>query len=381
MEYGALTLDTSIFDQKGLMLEAGLLKTLEQFNGKPSRLILSEIVIREVYSHLVKQIAESRTKVSKALRVSKSHLAIGDNNIREAEKLLLPAEDDKQLAKKRLEEYLAITGSEIVPIEGNVELAEVVKKYFKSNPPFASTGKKKSEFPDALALMSLEAWAEENDTKVLAVSDDGDWESFADESNSIDIIKDLAAAIAIFQPQNAAIDYCTKLSGDLLEGNPKSINETITDGLNDEVSGIDVYPEASSSFFWELSSIEVEFQEFEFVVGEDGRAIIQPVQVKESALIVEAKVRIQAIAFGSFSLSVHDSIDKDYVSIGDASASSELEFVAEILFTLEGDFVNQPEDIEVTDFELLSHPNYVDFGEIEPDWWSEGESDQDIDMC
>ena len=380
MEYGAITIDTSIFERKGLMLESGLLKTLEQFNGKPSRLILSEIVVREVYSHLVKQIAESRTKVSKALRLSKTHLAIDDSNIQEAEKLLLPAEDDKQLAKKRLEKYIAITGCEIIPVDGNVELADVVKRYFKSEPPFASTGKKKSEFPDAMALMSLETWAEENDTKVLAVSDDGDWESFAKKSNSVDIIKDLAAAIAIFQPQNAAIEYCARLAGDLIDGRPEDIYETIAERLNDEVSEIDLCPEAASSFFWEFSGMEVEFKGFEFVVGEDKNAIIQPVQAKDGGVVVEAKVRIQAIAFGSFSLSVHDSIDKDYVSIGDASASSELDFEAEILFTLEGDFVNQPEDVEVTDFELLSHPNYVDFGEIEPDWWGEEDREQDLEM-
>jgi hypothetical protein len=39
MDYGAITLDTSIFDQKGLKLESGILKMLEQFNGKPSHMI------------------------------------------------------------------------------------------------------------------------------------------------------------------------------------------------------------------------------------------------------------------------------------------------------------------------------------------------------
>ena len=55
MDYGAITIDTTIFDQKGLRLESGILKTLEQFNGMPSRLVLSEIVIREVHSHLKKK--------------------------------------------------------------------------------------------------------------------------------------------------------------------------------------------------------------------------------------------------------------------------------------------------------------------------------------
>jgi prenyltransferase beta subunit len=39
MDYGAITSDTSIFDQKGLKLESGILKMLEQFNGKLSHII------------------------------------------------------------------------------------------------------------------------------------------------------------------------------------------------------------------------------------------------------------------------------------------------------------------------------------------------------
>jgi len=39
MDYGAITSDTSIFDQKGLKLESGIVKMLEQFNGKPSHII------------------------------------------------------------------------------------------------------------------------------------------------------------------------------------------------------------------------------------------------------------------------------------------------------------------------------------------------------
>ena len=59
--------------------------------------------------------------------------------------------------------------------------------------------------------------------------------------------------------------------------------------------------------------------------------------------------------------------------IGDASAFTPLEFEAEILFKLEGDFVNRPEDIDITDFELLSYPSTVDFGDIVPDSWNENE--------
>ena len=76
MHYGAITLDSSIFDQNNLKLESGLLKKLEQFNGKPSKFILSEIIKNEVYSHLVKKISDVRNNINKALRLSHSHLTL-----------------------------------------------------------------------------------------------------------------------------------------------------------------------------------------------------------------------------------------------------------------------------------------------------------------
>lgn len=373
MDYGAITIDTSIFDQKGLNLESGLLKTLDQFNGKPYPFILSEIVVREIHAHLVKKTSEVRGQVQKALRASKLHLTLDDEKIEDALKLIIPKKDDKEVSKSRLEAFIINTGAEIVPASGHVELDDLIKKYFKSHAPFSDSGKKKNEFPDAIALMSLESWAEENDTKILAVSNDGDWQAFANESDRIDIFKDLAAAIAVFQPHNAAIDFCEKLSASLPSGEPDEIYSVIEQYISDSVSEMDVFPEASSTFFWEPDIVEIVFDSFDFVLGEDGHALMQPIQAQDESIVIEAKIMVSATASTSFSLSVHDSIDKDYVSIGSASASTDIEFESAILFTIEGDFVTEQNEVEVTEFELLSYPGAIDFGEIEPDWWGEDE--------
>ena len=373
MDYGAITIDTSIFDQKGLNLESGLLKTLDQFNGKPYPLILSEIVVREIHTHLVKKSSEARGQVQKALHASKVHLTLDDEKIEDALKLLIPDKDDKEVSRSRLETFIKNTGAEIVPASGHVELGDLIKKYFKSHAPFSESGKKKNEFPDAIALMSLESWAEEKDTKILAVSNDSDWEAFAEESDRIDIFKDLAAAIAVFQPHNAAIDFCEKLAGSLPNGEPEELYSVIEKFISDSVSEMDVFPDASSTFFWEPDIVEVVFESFDFVVNEDGQALMQPIQAQDESIVIEAKIMVSATASSSFSLSVHDSIDTDYVSIGSASASTEVEFESAILFTIEGDFVQEPNEVEITEFELLSYPGTIDFGEIEPDWWSEDE--------
>lgn len=117
--------------------------------------------------------------------------------------------------------------------------------------------------------------------------------------------------------------------------------------------------------------MEVVLDSFEFVCDKAGSALLQPVQGQNNTLIVEAKIDVVAEASTSFSLSVHDLIDKDYLYIGSSSASTEVEFEAEVLLTFEGDFDEGIEYVELVDFELLSFPNDADFGEIGPDWWGE----------
>jgi hypothetical protein len=371
MDYGAITIDTSIFDEKGLNLESGILKTLEQFNGKPSYLVLSEIVVREVHAHLEKKAKEARASVIKAIRESKACLSAANDSAELAMKSLIPDVDDSDVAKGRLEVFVKNTGAEIVPATGRVELDEVIKKYFNAEAPFEESGKKKNEFPDAIALMSLESWAKEHKTKVLAVAKDTDWKRFSENSDYIDVIEDLAEAISTFQPQSSAVDYCTTISKLLTKNQPEDLYQQIDQYLSEQVSEIDLYPEADSQFFYEPDIVEIVLENFELLTRDDGSVLLQPVQGQNNKLIVEAKVFVTATASTTFSLAVHDSIDKDYVSIGSSSASKEFDFEAEVLLTFEGDFDEGVEYVELTDFELLSHPRDVDFGSIEPDWWHE----------
>lgn len=371
MEYGAITIDTSIFDDKGLNLESGILKTLEQFRGKPSYLVLSEIIVREIHAHLKKKAKDARSSLVKAIRQSRTSLSVNEQSAEVATKALVPEIDDSEVAKRRVEVFVNNTGAEIVPATGRVELNEIIKKYFNAEAPFEESGKKKNEFPDAIALMSLESWAKEHKTKILAVAKDGDWKRFGEGSEYIDVIEDLAEAISAFQPHSSAVDYCTNLAMLLPDEEPENIYQLIDQYLSEQVSEIDLYPEATSQFFYEPDCVEVVLERFEFVTKEDGSALLQPIQGQNNTLIVEAKVIIVASASSTFSLSVRDSIDKDYVPIGSSSANTEIEFEAEVLLTFEGDFDGAEEDIELIDLELLSHPSDVDFGEIEPDWWHE----------
>lgn len=73
-------------------------------------------------------------------------------------------------------------------------------------------------------------------------------------------------------------------------------------------------------------------------------------------------------AEGEFSLSVHDSIDRDYVSLGGVSVTTEAEFDSEILITVFGDLNGDINKLDIDDVETVHPIGSVDFGTLELDY-------------
>ena len=253
-----------------------------------------------------------------------------------------------------------------------LDVDTLIKKNFDHKPPFSESGQKKNEFPDAIALLSLEAWAKENDIKVLAVSKDKDWATFCDHSEWLFIKKDLAEAISAFQPKTAPYHFCDVLAKAISTGGDEAVIADIEQAACDHATDLYLEPEASSYFFWEPSdSVEVSYDGFEFVEDSDGKPILRLVEVDEESIVIEAKLIIKAEASCSFSLSFHDSIDKDYVFIDSSSASTDFEYKTDVLMTLAGEFDQGMEGVELVEIEFLSSPKSVDFGDLQPDFWGD----------
>ena len=89
-------------------------------------------------------------------------------------------------------------GATIAPVEGAVSLADVVRRYFNATSPFSRKEGKKNEFPDALALLSLETWAEANNTLVMVLSRDNDWMDYAANSARLFCLEDINEGLDYF---------------------------------------------------------------------------------------------------------------------------------------------------------------------------------------
>jgi chromosome condensin MukBEF complex kleisin-like MukF subunit len=98
-------------------------------------------------------------------------------------------------------------------------------------------GKKKAEFPDAISLLSLEAWAEANEKRILAVSGDKDWAAYAENSERIDVVSKLSDALAMLQEHaEEAGEFVQKLLADMQEGRREKMKAQFVSRLREGVS-------------------------------------------------------------------------------------------------------------------------------------------------
>ncbi|MEH2404862.1 PIN domain-containing protein [Nostoc sp.] len=373
-QFRAITLDTSIFDAQGLRLESGLLKQLEQFRDSSTRLILSEVVKEEILSHLIEKARDAQKEIEKSLKQAKEHWRVEDQKIEVIKKTIFGEHKAQEIASERFSQFVEVTSLEIVEAQDYVMIGDLIQKYFQAKPPFSETGKKKNEFPDAIALMSLETWANKNRTRIIVVTSDNDWKNFCKGSERLLAIDDFAGALGLFQLQDAD-DICRYLSERYEKCELEDVKEVISNALEYRISALDISPEADSAYIYEHESTEITFNEFEFRFLESPNLIFRPVKFDDESLVVESKLSVDVNVECSFSFSVYDSIDRDDVSMGTSSASIQTNLDVNILVSFIGDLDKVGAEVEVEDVEIEITMPDVDFGMIEPDWMDDEDYD------
>ncbi|RYF30217.1 MAG: hypothetical protein EOO23_05625 [Comamonadaceae bacterium] len=371
-----LSLDTSVFDGERNRFEHGLLVRLRQFRATDVRVVLAEVVRREVQAHVAKAAAEDQDKLRAALRGIGLTWQVASENRDSALKNLFGDETPLAFAERRVGQFLADSGIEVIDCAGRVRVEDLVHDYFMAKAPFGRTADKKNEFPDAIALRSLEHWAEETDRHILVVSKDNDWVAYCATSPRLVCVKDLAAAIGYFQQSSAAI--CLKLS-EMLESGTLDVEDEVRDRLAAAVDGSDFIPDAGSEYSFDYDVVEIEVSDVQFQEQDDGNALIVVERPEEDVIVVAADVEVTYDVTTSFAFSIKDGIDKDMVPIGSTNATASVTIVARVLLTFEDVRADTPElwDVEV---ELPKRYHRVDYGHVSPsferDWddeWMEPE--------
>ncbi len=372
MDYYAITIDTCIFENHGLSLEKGLLAQLEQFSASQFKFILSDVVYNELRKHLIDKNKTSRTSVNHAIKAASNCHLINDDALESVKKIFADCKEDDKNADDRLENFVRKTSLEIISSADFVDITRLIEMYFSSSLPFEPSGAKKSEFPDALALLAIESWAENNNVKVLAVSTDKGWAGFAENSNFITVVEGLADALAHFQTHSFADRIVNRLQLLFTEDNTHHLIVEIEDAIVSSVEEADdITIEATSRFYYEEEETYATHIEHTFALDEAGNVKINVVRDSDDTLVLQLKAEVTCEVNCYFSLSVFDSIDKDYVSMGGVNANTEENYSTSILLYITGDFRNGLDGIELSKVEVLKTVRKAYFGDIEPDWGNE----------
>ena len=211
----AISIDTSIFDQKGLQLNSATMQALAGLKDRPFDYVLSGTVAKEVLAHLEKAAVEALQSARKAIGYA---LFSFETKEPEREALLAQISGGRtaaEAATQHWDKYIADTGCEVLTDTALVDIATIYDGYFAGEPPFGS-GRKKDEFPDALALNALERIATDRGTGILVVSKDGDWKAYCEKSQRLYLVPEIERALALIT--NAPLGLRKAVFGWLSEG-------------------------------------------------------------------------------------------------------------------------------------------------------------------
>lgn len=179
--------DTQIFIQYKFCFNQKNLKRLLELGSSGSiQIILTETVIGEVRLKIINQIKEAEESLKnfhKLFRAVEDILPECYQGLRS-----LPKEGELiALAIKAWENYIFASKAIVLPASA-ANGADLLALYFGSKPPFSS-GKKKSEFPDAISLLSIAKWLKTNQSGIYVVSQDNDLANWCKETPNASCVK------------------------------------------------------------------------------------------------------------------------------------------------------------------------------------------------
>ncbi len=170
--------DTSMYQQKNFQFGIHALgRFAELCKDESIYLLMTSITEREVKHHIelkAQEAAKSITAFKKEIKILRNLPDLPHYGIFEK----ITSSDIEDSLTEIFDDFLFKAVHEFVDLS-KASVDNIVDSYFDEKPPFSS--KKKDEFPDAIVLHALDAWSQDNDSKVYILSLDGDMKSFSED--------------------------------------------------------------------------------------------------------------------------------------------------------------------------------------------------------
>ena len=266
-----------------------------------------------------------------------------------------------------LEEFIRKCGIELVKGEEYCEMKSLIDMYFQNLAPFKESGNKKNEFPDAIALLSLQYWVEKNNKNLLAVSMDNDWKNFAQGKDNIEVIDDLAKAMYILNKQtDEALDSIIyEIELDLTKSQNSRIFERMYSAVENSINISEI--SAVSSFKYYIDDEQLSLKNIYILTEENEKRLkVYIIDYDSDKITISITCEVMCEVEVAFNFSVWDSIDKEDVSLGGTRKIVEISYETDVLVNLYGNFLDGLQNMDIDEIEVTHDSVFVDMGEISP---------------
>lgn len=332
INYCAIAIDTSVFRNNGFDFEGYPLKKMEQFSQSPIQVLIPEIVHKEVHEQLSSTIKKASDKISSTLSTIEKHRVLDASVIESLKDSISRNQSAEAIAEDNLQQFYEDVGAELISVD-EVDASKLFEMYFNRQSPFGKD-KKKSEFPDAAALLSLDDWAEQYDMYVVLVCSDGDWKGFADTNDRFLAFDEIDKALQFFQPQENVEAIKAFLASENVFASEEFL-ESVSEHCQSLVENMHLDAYADSIFEYQIDDEYFTFEDFSFGSDNDGNIKFSVTKIEGTQVSLTIPLTIHASVSASFSCYVHDSIDKDYIYMGGDEQESTVDVAAGLYLDLD----------------------------------------------
>ncbi|WP_454867334.1 PIN domain-containing protein [Pseudomonas farris] len=370
-EISFFSIDTDVIQSAGYNFEAGALNQLHTQLPNSMELQLTEVVANEVVNHLMEPVLKSIQEIHSAAANLKRKTDLPMEQMSDLFRGLTPEESAHAFFRKRVEDYAERCRGGILAMEGEGILSELFRRYFAVEAPFELKAAKKSEFPDAAALLVLEAYATDNDAVGIVISSDGGWQAFANQSDYLYCVRTLDELTALF---TATGEVATKIHTAIrtaIEDRWSPLRSQLNDALKDHVGDAawdvgEIYSSTGSRVDAEIS--DVKLLDHDLIIDD---AAIWNDEDDPSRWLVEVTATVKVDVSTSYTTYLWDSIDREEIALGSDTVDTEDEIEVTAYVTcanVQPESAPQQWDVDI---EIASGDYSVDVGEVQTFPWEQ----------
>lgn len=261
LETRKVFIDTQSFVKAGLHFDGPAFRSFRKYcEGNELFHISTSVVEREVKSKIESSVKDAIGAIQTFRRKARLLSSLDDETIKGFFKEISD-EVIYQKSEEVFDDFMNSCSTEIVEAD-SIDAEELLSLYFNRNPPFGD-GKKKSEFPDAISVLSLKSYLQDEE-KIYVVSDDGDLKTYCDEEPNFISVESLDKLLDIYTTHTSLRHEQVR---QYFIENEESIKQKVTEFLED----CDVY----NSSTWEDAEVD------------DGLSVLNLGNIEPSVLYID----------------------------------------------------------------------------------------------